>query len=126
MGFMVRWNGINPNPENVRAILDMEHPKSIREIQRINGWLVTLGRFLSKSAKQFVHFFQTLKKNKGFEWTPKCQEVFEELNKYLLPSPLLSKLGAGDILLLYLGVSHGVISSLRVKRKKGPNVQYIT
>lgn len=117
LGFMVTWNGIEPNPEKVRAILDMEPPQSIREVQRLNGRLVALGRFLSKSTERSLPFFQTLKKNKGFEWTPECQEAFEELKKYLLSPPLLAKPAADDILLLYLGVSQGAISSVLVKEE---------
>ncbi|XP_019167690.1 PREDICTED: uncharacterized protein LOC109163402 [Ipomoea nil] len=119
LGFMVTRNGIEPNPEKVRTILDMEPPRSIKEVQRLNGRLAALGRFLSKSAERSLPFFQILKKSKGFEWTSDCQKAFEELKKYLLSPPLLAKPEAGETLILYLGVSQGAISSVLVKEKGG-------
>ncbi|XP_019176175.1 PREDICTED: uncharacterized protein LOC109171578 [Ipomoea nil] len=119
LGFMVTRNGIEPNPEKVRIILDMEPPRSIKEVQRLNGRLAALGRFLSKSAERSLPFFQILKKSKGFEWTPNCQKGFEELKKYLLSPPLLAKPEAGEALILYLGVSQGAISSVLVKEEGG-------
>ncbi|XP_019157957.1 PREDICTED: uncharacterized protein LOC109154680 [Ipomoea nil] len=119
LGFMVTRNGIEPNLEKVRTILDMEPPRSIKEVQRLNGRLAALGRFLSKSAERSLPFFQILKKSKGFEWTPDCQKAFEELKKYLLSPPLLAKPEAGETLILYLGVSQGAISSVLVKEEGG-------
>ncbi|XP_019184828.1 PREDICTED: uncharacterized protein LOC109179800 [Ipomoea nil] len=116
---MITRNGIEPNPEKVRTILDMEPPRSIKEVQRLNGRLAALGRFLSKSAERSLPFFQILRKSKGFEWTPDCQKAFEELKKYLLSPPLLAKPKAGEALILYLGVSHGAISSVLVKEEGG-------
>ncbi|XP_019176073.1 PREDICTED: uncharacterized protein LOC109171496 [Ipomoea nil] len=97
----------------------MEPPRSIKEVQRLNGRLAALGRFLSKSAERSLPFFQILKKSKGFEWTPDCQKAFEELKKYLLSPPLLAKPEAGETLILYLGVSQGAISSVLVKEEGG-------
>ncbi|XP_031107639.1 uncharacterized protein LOC116012276 [Ipomoea triloba] len=119
LGFMVTRNGIEPNPEKVKTILDMEPPRSIKEVQRLNGRLAALGRFLSKSAERSLPFFQILKKNKGFEWTPECQSAFDDLKKYLLSPPLLAKPEAGETLLLYLGISQGAISSVLVKEQEG-------
>ncbi|XP_031090983.1 uncharacterized protein LOC115995980 [Ipomoea triloba] len=119
LGFMVTRNGIEPNPEKVKTILDMEPPRSIKEVQRLNGRLAALGRFLSKSAERSLPFFQILKKNKGFEWTPECQSAFNDLKKYLLSPPLLAKPEAGETLLLYLSISQGAISSVLVKEEGG-------
>jgi hypothetical protein len=57
---------------------------------------------------------QLLKKDKKFEWTPKCEESFQELKKRLVNAPILtmpditksfdvyldaSKLGLGNVLM---------------------------
>ncbi|XP_019160670.1 PREDICTED: uncharacterized protein LOC109157216 [Ipomoea nil] len=52
LGYMVSKRGIEPNPDKVKAILDMEPPRSLREVQRLNGRLAALGRFLSRSAEK--------------------------------------------------------------------------
>jgi len=65
LGYMVSKRGIEPNPDKVKAILEMEPPRSLREVQRLNGRLAALSRFLSKSAEKSLPFFSILKKNKG-------------------------------------------------------------
>ncbi|VFQ69578.1 unnamed protein product [Cuscuta campestris] len=108
---------IEPNPEKVKAILDMEAPRSIKEVQRLTGKMAALGRFLSKSAEKSIPFFGTLKKVPEFQWTPECQATFEELKKYLLTPQVLAKPVKGEKLYLYLGVSPGAISSVLLREE---------
>ena len=35
LGFMVSQQGLETNPEKIQALLDMDSPKSIREVQRL-------------------------------------------------------------------------------------------
>ncbi|XP_019184747.1 PREDICTED: uncharacterized protein LOC109179701 [Ipomoea nil] len=49
------------------------------------------------------------------EKTEECQAAFEDLKKYLLALPLLSKPKAGETLLLYLAVSHKAVGAVLVR-----------
>ena len=46
LGFMVSQRGIEANLEKFQALLDMESPKSIREVQRLIGRVVALNQFI--------------------------------------------------------------------------------
>ena len=46
LGFMVSQRGIEANPEKNQALLNMESPKSIREVQRLIGRVVALNQFI--------------------------------------------------------------------------------
>ncbi|XP_019175786.1 PREDICTED: uncharacterized protein LOC109171110 [Ipomoea nil] len=116
---MVSKRGIEPNPEKVKAILEMEPPRSLREVQRLNGRLAALGRFLSRSAERSLPFFGVLKKNQGFEWSDECQKAFEDLKTYLMTLPPLAKPEKGEVLYLYLGISQATISSVLVRDDAG-------
>lgn len=48
LGYLVSQRGMEANPDKVKAVLDMKTPTSVREVQRLNGRIVTLGRFFSK------------------------------------------------------------------------------
>ena len=48
MGLMVSKRGIEANPDKSRAILDMEAPTSMKDVQKITRRLATLRRFISK------------------------------------------------------------------------------
>ncbi|GKV32530.1 hypothetical protein SLEP1_g41127 [Rubroshorea leprosula] len=54
LGFMVSRRGIEVNPEKIRAIAEMEPPKSIKDIQRLTGRVAALHRFISKSTDKSV------------------------------------------------------------------------
>ncbi|XP_031108649.1 uncharacterized protein LOC116013135 [Ipomoea triloba] len=116
---MVSKRGIEPNLDKVKAILEMEPPRSLREVQRLNGRLVALGRFISRSAEKSLPFFGVLKKSSGFEWSAECQKAFEDLKTYLMSLPPLAKPEKGEVLYLYLGISQAAISSVLVRDDTG-------
>ncbi|GKU94690.1 hypothetical protein SLEP1_g8144 [Rubroshorea leprosula] len=49
LGFMVSKRGIEVNPEKIKAIVEMEPPKSVKDVQRLTGRVAALHRFISKS-----------------------------------------------------------------------------
>lgn len=65
LGYMVIQHGIEPNTEKVKAILEMPPPTSIMEVQRLMGRLVTLNRFLSKSAYWGASILQGCQAERG-------------------------------------------------------------
>ena len=74
LGFMVSQRRIEANPDKIQAILDMEPPKNIKEVQSLTGRVVALNRFISKTIDKCLPFFKVLRK--AFEWTDECQKAF--------------------------------------------------
>ena len=103
LGFMVSQRGIEVNLEKVWTIMELEPPKTVKEVQSLNGKITALNRFVSKATNKCLPFFRTLRKS--FEWTDECQEAFEDLKKYLLSPPLPSPSKPGEELDLYIAVS---------------------
>ena len=48
LGFMVSQRGIEANPDKIQAILNMEPPKNIKEVQSLTGRVTALNKFVSK------------------------------------------------------------------------------
>ncbi|GJZ34460.1 reverse transcriptase domain-containing protein [Tanacetum coccineum] len=48
--------------DKVEAVLSLSSPKCLKDVQRLNGKLASLNRFLSKSTEKSLSFFKTLKK----------------------------------------------------------------
>ena len=67
LGFMVSQRGIEVNPEKVRVIMELEPPRTVKEVQSLNGKIATLNRFVSRATDRCLPFFRTLRKS--FEWT---------------------------------------------------------
>ena len=117
LGFMVSQRGIEVNPEKVRAILELEPPRTVKAVQSLNGKVAALNRFVSKATDKCLPFFRVLKKS--FEWTDECQKAFEDLKKYLSSQPLLSPSMPGEELYLYIAVSQAAISAALVRDEGG-------
>ena len=47
MGFMVSQKGKEVNSEKVQAIIELATPKTVKEVQSLNGKIVALNRFVS-------------------------------------------------------------------------------
>ena len=116
LGFMVSQRGIKANPDKIQAILDMEPPKNIKEVQSLTGQVAALNRFVSKVTDKCLPFFKILRK--AFEWTDECQKNFQDLKVYLTIAPLLSPSIPSEELYLYLAISLHVIS-LALIREEG-------
>ncbi|XP_052185223.1 uncharacterized protein LOC127796857 [Diospyros lotus] len=82
LGLMVHYRGIEANPLKIKAILEMPHPRSIKEVQRLTGRIAALGRFLARSAERQLPFFKALTRVRNFAWTEECQEAFEQLKQF--------------------------------------------
>ncbi|KAL5560858.1 hypothetical protein UlMin_030605 [Ulmus minor] len=119
LGFMVNHRGIEANPAKIQALLDMEPPRKIKEVQRLTGRIVALNRFISRATDRCKPFFQALRKGKDFIWTSNCEQSFQDLKSYLGRPPLLSMPHEGDSLILYLAVSKGAVSSALVREEDG-------
>ena len=107
--FMVSQRGIKANSDKIQAILNMEPPKNIKEVQSLTGRVATLNMFVSKAPEKCLPFFKVLKK--AFKWTDECQKAFQDLKDYLTTAPLLSPSVLGEELYLYLVVSPYAVSS---------------
>nr|XP_017245120.1 PREDICTED: uncharacterized protein LOC108216789 [Daucus carota subsp. sativus] len=116
LGHMVTRRGIEASPEQVKAIFDLTSPSNVKEVQKLTGRVAALNRFISRSSDRCRMFYDVLRKNKGFEWTPEHEEALMALKKYLTTPPLLAKPVPGEELYLYLSVTEHAVSSVLVKQ----------
>lgn len=77
-GIYVSQRGIEVNFEKLEAIEGMESYTCHREVQSLNEILTALNHFLSKSGDISLLFFQVLKANRKFAWTPECDKAFQD------------------------------------------------
>ncbi|KAL5554003.1 hypothetical protein UlMin_041404 [Ulmus minor] len=119
LGFMVNHRGIEANPAKIQALLNMESPRKVKEVQSLTGRVAALNRFISRATDKCQPFFRALRKGKDFSWTAECEQSFQELKTYLGRPPLLSKPQEGESLILYLAVSKGAVSSALIREEEG-------
>nr|XP_027071801.1 uncharacterized protein LOC113696611 [Coffea arabica] len=115
LGYLVSHRGIEANPDKVKAIQDMSPPRNLREVQRLNGRLAALNRFLSQSAEKALPIFKVLKKADQFAWTEECQAAFDKLKQYLHHLPTLASPRPGERLYLYLSAADEAVSAVLIR-----------
>nr|GEU93325.1 reverse transcriptase domain-containing protein [Tanacetum cinerariifolium] len=72
LGYKMNDDGLKVCLDKVEVVLSLPSPKCLKDVQKLNGKLASLNRFLSKSAKKSLPFFKTLKKctkKSDFQWT---------------------------------------------------------
>ena len=110
LSYMVTRRGIEVNPDQVRAINNLQPLRNPKEIQKLTGMTAALNRFISRSADRCRPFFLLMNKWKGFEWTEECAQAFQQLKDYLSHPPIMSSLEADEILFAYIAVAPHAVS----------------
>ncbi|CAA0837255.1 Uncharacterized mitochondrial protein AtMg00860, partial [Striga hermonthica] len=118
LGYMVTKQGIEVNPEKVKAVIEMKPPANVKEVQILTGRIAGLSRFISKVAEKSSPLFKTLKKSSKFQWTEKAQKAFEELQRTLANLPLLAKPIHGEELVLYISVGESAVSPVLLREEE--------
>ena len=72
LGYMVTHRGIEVNPNQIKAINNLQSSRNPKEVQKLIGMAAALNRFISRSADRCRLFFLLINKWKGFEWTEEC------------------------------------------------------
>ncbi|KAG7548045.1 Integrase catalytic core [Arabidopsis suecica] len=114
LGYIVRERGIEANPRQINAILELPSPLNEREVQRLIGRIAALNRFIARSTDRCLPFYKILRGNNDFHWDEKCELAFQELKEYLTSGAILAKPEEGETLYLYVSVSGSAVSGVLV------------
>ena len=115
LGHIVSQRGIEANPDQISAFVDLAEPRNIKQVRRLTGMVAALGRFISRSADKGKPFFRLLGKRSKFIWNEECSVAFQGIKAYLSTPPCLSIPNPEESLFLYLAVSDHAVSSVLVQ-----------
>jgi len=120
LGFLVSHQGIEANPEKIRAIDNMKPPTRIKHVQRLTGSMAALSRFISRLGERALPFFKLLRGGQPFQLDDKAEEAFQDLKRYLSSPPVLVALTPREPLLLYISATMSVVSMVLVAERDEP------
>ncbi|XP_026445179.1 uncharacterized protein LOC113345668 [Papaver somniferum] len=118
LGCLVTKRGIEVDPEKVRAIQQMPSPQNLKQVQKLNGRLAAMNRFLARSSDKCKPFFDILKKESKFAWTIKCEDAFTKIKTYLASIPILQRPEPKEVLTLYITATINAVSAVLVRTKE--------
>ncbi|KAL5571033.1 hypothetical protein UlMin_020630 [Ulmus minor] len=110
LGFMVNHRGIEANPAKIQALLDMEPPRKIKEVQRLTGRIAALNRFISRVTDHSIKGQALADFIAEFTYTPEMSEKIttqtqnSQWKLYVDGSSTETSSGAGIILVSPDGV----------------------
>jgi hypothetical protein len=68
LGCLISAKRIEAIQDKIRAIREMEEPKTKKDIQKLNGRVAALNRFISRYTERSLPFFKVLKGKGKIEW----------------------------------------------------------
>ncbi|GJT38717.1 reverse transcriptase domain-containing protein [Tanacetum coccineum] len=104
LGHLITKQGIKANPSKVKAVTDLDQPRTLKDIQSLNGKLAALSWFLSKGAERSLAFFKVLKgckDKKNIQWTTEADKALEKMKKLVQALPTLTAPRDGPPFILY-------------------------
>jgi hypothetical protein len=105
LGFLVSHQGIEANPEKIKAIEAMRPPARIKDVQKLTGSLATLSRFISRLAERALPFFKLLRMSGPFAWSEEAEHAFQEFKQHRMSLPILVAPEPGEPLYLYIAAA---------------------
>ena len=89
LGHIILEEGIFVDPEKIEAIMNWPTLRNVTDVRSFMGLVGHYRRFIEGFSKvaHSITFFQ--KKGIKFEWTPRCEESFQQLKSILSSAPIL-------------------------------------
>ncbi|GJS22173.1 reverse transcriptase domain-containing protein [Tanacetum coccineum] len=122
LGYKVNAEGLKVCPDKADAVLSLPSPGCLKDVQKLNGKLASLNRFLSKSAEKSLPFFKTLKKctkKSDFQWTQEAEVAFKQMKKLIAELPMLTAPKEKEELIIYLAAAKEAISAVLMTERGG-------
>ena len=114
LGYMVTHHRIEVNPNQIKAINNLQPPRNLKEVQKLTGIIAALNRFISRSTDRCRPFFWLLHKWKGLKWTKECASAFQQLKEYLARLPIMSWPKKEEVLFAYVVVASHAVSLILI------------
>ena len=86
LGHIITKDGVLPNPENVRKVVEWPPPQTVTEVRAFLGLANYYRRFVKDFAKVAQPLTQLTKKHHPFKWTVECETAFHSI-KGILSGP---------------------------------------
>lgn len=90
LGHIVNENGIRPDPNKVKAILEMSPPTDVSGVRRLLGMVNQLGKFSENLAQTTKPIRDLLSKQNCFVWGVDQQNAFTATKSILTSTPILA------------------------------------
>ena len=89
VGHLLTADGVRADPEKVRAVIEMEQPKDISEVQRFLGFIQYLSKFLPSLSDESAPLRKLVEKDTAWHWGKSQEDSFHKLKQLASSTPVL-------------------------------------
>jgi hypothetical protein len=118
LGHIVSKEGIQPDPDKLRAVREYPVPTKLKAVRTFLGLTSYYRRFI-KNYATLAEPLLALTRNsdlKLFQWTPACQNSFELLRQHLIEAPVIAYPRFDQPFILQLDASDVGLSAILVQK----------
>ena len=90
LGHIVGQDGMKPNPELTKSVMDWKTPTSTKHVQQFLGLANYYRRFVKNFSQIASPLTQLTKKDVKFIWNDECQQAMDTLKGALCAAPILA------------------------------------
>lgn len=92
LGYVLMNDGLTPNPERLKPILEYKRPTTVKELKRLIGLIGWYRRFIENAAGILAPLTEMTKgdKKRKIEWTEEAERAFEQIKQALISAPILA------------------------------------
>ena len=112
VGHTLTSQDLQPDPEKIRAIVDMPSPSDKEGVQRLLGTVNYLDKFIENKAAIQGPISQLLQKDAAFVWDTQQQLAFDELKQVISKSPVLAYFDNNKQIVLNADASSTVLAAV--------------
>lgn len=90
LGHIIENGKVKPDPERIKAIINLPQPSNISELRRFLGMINYIMKFVPNLAEKTKNLRDLLNKNSEWIWAAPQIQCFENLKKEITQHPVLS------------------------------------
>lgn len=91
LGYVIDADGIQPDKEKIRPILEYPVPKTVKEVRRLIGMASWYRRFINNFSEISAPITDLIKHDtKVLHWTKEAEDAFQRLKEALVTAPVLA------------------------------------
>ena len=112
LGYLLDEDGLRPDPERIKPVLEMPSPKNIKDLRRVLGMFGWYSKFIENEADKKILLVNLLRKDTSWEWGPQQEEAFQGLKQALTDAPVLTQPGFSKMFTIHADSSQYAIGAV--------------
>ncbi|OWZ15485.1 LOW QUALITY PROTEIN: Retrovirus-related Pol Polyprotein from transposon 412 [Phytophthora megakarya] len=121
LGHIVTPSGILPNPEKVKAVMNVQQPRDLHEIRSFLGFTSYFRRYIPGYASISAPLERLKVKGAQFCWDGDCESAFQQLKRALMELPILVYPDLNKRFSLYVDSSRYAVGACVMQKVDGRN-----